>query len=71
MLVAHDRRGDVAVAPPASRAAPAEVGVLGVEEQPLVEAADVVEVAATQEHGGAAPAPDVLLAVVLAGSTSP
>ena len=55
-------RGDVAVAPALAAPAPGEVGVLGVHEQPLVEGPDLVEVAAAEEHGGAAPAPDVLRA---------
>ena len=67
VLVVHHRGRHVPVAPAPPRAAPAEVGVLGVHEQPLVEAAHVVEVAAAEEHGRAAPAPHVLLAVVLAG----
>ncbi len=45
MTVSHDRRRVVHVPPPAQASPPREVGVLVVEEEPLVEEPDVVEVA--------------------------
>ncbi len=65
--VADDRGRHVAVPPPAGRAAPRELDVLVVEEQALVEAAGVGEVARRQQHGTAAPREHVDRLVVLTG----
>ena len=53
--VVHDRVRDVAVPPPTRRAPPRRLEILVVQEEPLVEEPDVVEVRRAQQHRGTAP----------------
>ena len=55
MMVPYERTGLVDVAPAAQPPPPRQVGVLVVDEEPIVEGADVVEVAPLEQDRSPAP----------------
>ena len=67
MDVAEAGGGHVAVAPALGPAAPGEVRIFVVHEEPLIEQADVLEVGGPEQHAGAAPREHVGHRLVLTG----